>query len=147
MIRVIVTDSNTCCIYNYQKDSSSLTLHKKLQHLENKLKTTELVSDSKGQYKTDGSAGHGSFTQPTDPKEIKIDRFAREISKELDAGRTRNEYDSLVLIAAPHIHGLINSHLNKHVKEQVTHAIQKDLLHLSSKELLSYLQDNTKYSN
>ena len=111
MIRVIVTDSNTCCIYDYQKKSSTLTLHKQLQHLENKLKTTELVSDSQGRFKTDGNA-HGAYSQPTDPKEVKIDQFAREISKELDAERNNHEYESLVLIAAPHVHGLINSHLN-----------------------------------
>jgi len=143
-IWVVTTDSNTCRIYNYSKKPAQLTLLKEIKHPENKLRDIDLTSGKPGRYKSSGSA-HGAYSQPTDPKEIKIEDFSREIAAELDHGRTTLAYKKLIVIAPPHMNGLISQHINKHVKELIAHNFEKDLVHLHDHELLIFLKDHTRY--
>jgi protein required for attachment to host cells len=145
MIWVVNTNSNFCRIYDYHKKPAKLTLLKEISHPENKLKKSEyLTSDKPGRYQTTNTA-HGTYSQPSDPKEIAIDNFSREIAQQLNHGRTTNEYKELIIITAPHMNGLLNHHLDKHIKNLITHNIQKDLLHLSDQQLLEFLQTHTQY--
>lgn len=143
---VVNTDSNTCKIYQYRKHPDQLTLLKEIRHPENKLRDTDLTSDKPGHYKSSNTA-HGAYSQPSDPKEIKIDAFTREIAKELDHGRNTQSYTNLILIASPHMCGLLSQHINKHVLDLVAHKIEKDLIHLPDHELLTYLRTHTQYPN
>lgn len=147
MIWVINTNSNTCHIYDYQKSPAQLTLLKEILHPENRLKKSDyLTSDKPGHYQADGTSG-GAYSQRTDPKDVAIDDFAREIARELNHGRSTNAYEKLIIITPPHMNGLLFHHLDKHVKELVVNSIQKDLQHLTDKELLTILKTDTKYSD
>lgn len=144
---VITIDSNNCRIYDYSKKPNHLTLVKEIQHPENKLRDIDLTSDKPGHYKSSGTGGQGTYSQPTDPKEIKIDNFAREIAKELDHGRNTNAYQQLIVIAGPQMKGLLCQHINKHVESLITHKIEKDILHLNTSELMDFLQIHARYSS
>lgn len=144
LIWVVNTNSNTCRIYNYKKKPGQLALFKEILHPENKLRDLDLTSDKPGHYKANGSA-HGTYSQSSDPKEIKIDNFSREIAKELDHGRNSHAYNNLIVIAPPHMNGLLFQHINKLVKNLVSHNIEKDLIHLPDHELLSFLKTHTQY--
>lgn len=146
MIWVINSNSNTCRIYQYDKKHAKLNLVKEIQHPENKLPTRDTISDRPGHYKANGSK-RGAYSQPTDPKDIKIDDFYRQIANDLDRARSQNSFKELIVITAPHTNGLLINHMNKHVQEMVSHNIQKDLINLSEKELLEYLRTNTKYQD
>ena len=143
---VLITNSNTCRFYDYCKKSNHLTLLKEIKHPENLLRDIDLTSDKPGRYRGN-DVGHGAFSQPSDPKEIKIDDFSREIAKALDHGRNTNAFAELFIIAPPHMKGLLAHHLNKHVKEMITHQIEKDILYLSTLELSDFLQTHTQLPN
>src|SRR5579872_4849254 len=132
----IVFDSNMCRIFKYSKKHRQLETVKELNHPENKLRDIELTSDKPGHYKSSHST-NGSYSQPSDPKEIKIDSFAREIANELDHHRNINAYHKLIIIAAPHMNGLLLKHINKHVEKLISKNIEKDLMHQSNQELLN----------
>jgi protein required for attachment to host cells len=138
---VLITNSNTCRIYNYSRNPELLTLVKEIKHPENKLRDIDLTSDKPGRYKASGDA-HGAYSQPSDPKEIKIDEFSREIAKVLDHGRTTHAYGKLIVIAPPHMDGLLSQHLNKHTKDLVIHNIKKDIPNYTDKELLDFLHQH-----
>jgi len=146
MLWVINTNTNACHIYHYQKSPAQLTLLKEIKHPENRLKKSDfLTSDKPGHYQSDMSGTGGAFVPHTDPKEVEIDNFSREIARELNHGRTTNAYEKLIIITPPHMNGLLFQHLDKHVKELVVNNIQKDLQHLTHKELLTFLQADAKY--
>lgn len=138
---ILATDSNTCRLYDYSKKPELLTLVKEIKHPENKLRDIDLTSDKPGHYKASGGA-HGAFSQPSDPKEIKIDDFSREIANVLDHGRNTHAYEKLVVIAPPHMNGLLIHHMNKHVRDLVTHNLKKDILHCTEQELLDFLRQH-----
>ena len=139
---IITIDSTTCRIYDYQIKPAQVTLIKKIEHLENKLRDIELTSDKPGHYQG-GISSRGAFSQQSDPKKIKIDNFSNEIAKELTLNKNKNAYHHLIIIAAPHMNGLLFQHLNKHVEELVSHSIKKDVMQLNERELLKFVQEHT----
>lgn len=138
---VLLLNSNTCRLYKLSTKPYQLTVIKEILHPASKLRDIELTSDKPGRYKAADMA-HGTFTQPTDPKEIQIEDFSREVAKALNHDRTIEAYNKLIVIAPPHMNGLLFQHLNKHVKELVTHNIKKDILHLTEPELIDFLHQH-----
>src|SRR5580693_6662819 len=106
---VINTNTNTCRIYHYNKHPAQLNLLKEIKHPENRLKNGDIVSDRQGHYKA-GNASRGAFSPHMDAKDVEIDNFSREIAKELNDERNQNEYDELIIIAPPHMRGLLLQH-------------------------------------
>ncbi len=141
MIWIVNVNSNLCRIYHYQKSPAKVTLIKEIEHPENKLKPSEIVSDKPGRYKG------GMYSPHTDIKEVEFDHFAREVAKELDEGRVKSKYEKLILIAPPHMNGLLLQHMDKHVKELVMNNIQKDLIFLKDHELLNFVKENDYPAN
>ncbi len=128
-----------------KKKPSKLILIKELSHPENKLKKSDyFTTDKPGHFSTNGSA-HGSYSQRSDPKEVGVDNFAREIAKELDHGRMNRAYEKLILITPPHVNGLLNQHMNDNVRSLISHNIHKELLHLTDLELMEFLREHVKF--
>jgi protein required for attachment to host cells len=135
---VVATDTNFCRIYSYHKKPERMVVLKEFNHPENRLKDTDLTSDKQGRYGT-GKTVHGVYAPHADPKKVKIDDFSREISKELEQGRADNAYVKLIIVTSPHMDGLLLQHLNKHVKDLITHNIKNNVVHMNEKELLDFL--------
>lgn len=143
MVWVVSANTNTCRIYDYQKPKT-LNCIKEIQHPESKLKTSELVTDKPGHYQA-GNTGRGAYSPRTDIKDVEKDKLARAIALEVNAGRNQHAFDELVIIAEPHMNGLLFNHFNKHVKDLVSKNIKKDLHALKEDELLGFLKVNTRY--
>lgn len=144
MIWVINSNSNTCRIYQYNKAQAKLDLLKQIQHPENKLHNIDLTTDRPGKYKS-SSGAHGAYEPPANTKEVQIDNFMRDIARELNQERNKKSYEKLILIVPSHMNGLLMQHMDKHVKDLVISNIQKDLLHLNDKDLLTVLDSTPNY--
>ncbi|MDZ7663566.1 host attachment protein [Thiohalophilus sp.] len=83
--------------------------------------------------------GHGSYAEPTNPKEYEKDRFARELANVLNKARSENQFNELVIVASPHFHGLINQHLYDESSEKVSHNIEKDYTQVKDSDMLDTL--------
>lgn len=139
VVWLIVANSETCKIFDYKKNEHQLTLVKKLNHFQSKLKGSELISDRPGHYQTYSTA-RGTYSSNEDPKEVEFEKFSREIAHELDKARKANQYNHLTLIAPPHMTGLINLHLDIHVKNCIKNNLIKDYVKLTERELLEMLK-------
>lgn len=147
MIRVIVANTNNCRVFDYDKAKSKLTAIKILSHPESRLKAIDgLTSDKPGRFNK-GESSRGAYSPHMEPNEVEHDIFAREVAAMLDHDRNENAYEGLIVICAPHMHGLINKHLNKHVKEMIVNAIQKDIQHISEPDLLEFLKSHAQYQD
>lgn len=138
---VVVANSNSCKIYKYSVNPHKLSLIKELQHLENKLKDTDLTSSKPGRYQSDNGA-HGAYSQQTDPKMNHIESFIREVAHDLDHSRSTNDYQHLILIMPPKIKGIFHEHANKHVYDLIKHTIEKDVVNLQDGELLDVIKQH-----
>ncbi|WP_019216024.1 host attachment protein [Legionella tunisiensis] len=138
---LVVFDSTICRLYEYSKNN--LVLVKQIEHSENKLKDIDITSDKPGRYQSSAHA-HGTYSQESDPKEIQIERFSKEITKMLEHGNSVNAYEKLILVSSPHMHGLLLKNLNKQVEKLIAHVISKDLVHFSEADLLNYVNNELK---
>jgi protein required for attachment to host cells len=104
---------------------------------ESREKTSNLVSDRSGAY---GGPGHGAVGQPADPKHHEAERFALELSRELEEGRVNNAYDRLILVASAPFMGIVNNHLPGQVRSKLSESIDKDYTRLPIKDLAGHLE-------
>lgn len=139
MIWIITANTNSCRIFNYENKMKKLTLVTELNHAESRLKNIDLVSDRPGHYKSRG-ATRGAFSAHEEPREVEIENFSREIAKRLDAGKKTNQYATLILVALPHMIGLILQHLDHHTKACITADIKKDFTALTDREILEAIK-------
>jgi len=138
MTWLVIANTNNCRIYGFEKNAKKLTLIKEFNDPDAKLKNLDLSSDKEGHYQT-SNARRGAYSPAESPKDVEVEHFAREIAKELDAQRRLNSYDNLIIVAAPHMNGLISQHLNEQVKKMIIENILKDYNSLPDHELIKVL--------
>jgi protein required for attachment to host cells len=138
---LVVANASQATIYQTEQRPKTLSLVKEMLHPPSREKGEQLASDRAGHYQGEavGMEGttHGAFNEPTDPKSFEHERFASDLAKELEAGRTANSFKHLIIVASPHFHGLLNKSMNSHLGGMVTQHIQKDYTSLDQKELLT----------
>lgn len=134
---IMVANASQARLFSNDGPKRGLKLVKELLHPESREKTSNLVSDRSGAY---GGTGHGTVGQPADPKHHEAERFAQEVSRELEAGRVKNAYDRLILVASAPFMGLVNNHLPGQVRSLLSESIDKDYTRLPVKELAGHLE-------
>ena len=137
---ILVANASLAHVYCNEGPNRGLSRIKSLEHSASREKGAELVSDRPGHYQGRGN-GHGAYNPAKTPKEVEAERFALEVSRELNHGRTRNAYQRLILIASPHFMGLLNQHVDAHVRQMVSETIEKDYTKLTEKELGGHLEN------
>ena len=137
---VVLADASSCKIYEYQYRPEKIKLIKELIHPENQLKDIDIALDKHGSFRC--NAGAGNFAA-SDPKKNNIDAFSRKIAQGLDADRKKNQFAHLILISPPQMVGLIQHHLNKHVKKMLDINIAKDISKYNERQLLSFIHQQT----
>lgn len=140
---LLVGNASRARLFKTQARPKSLTLIKEYLHPPSREKGEDLASDRPGHYQAESQpagAIHGAFNEPTSPKAYEHERFAMELAKELNEGRTRNRFNNLMIVASPHFHGLLNQHLNSHVAKMVTNRLSKDYTELDESSLISKLR-------
>ncbi len=133
----MVANASQAKLFTNDGPKRGLKLIKEFLHPESREKTSNLVSDRSGAY---GGAGHGAVGQPADPKHHEAERFAQEVSKELEVGRLKNAYDRLILVASAPFMGLVNNHLPGQVRSKLSQSIDKDYTRLPVKDLAGHLE-------
>jgi protein required for attachment to host cells len=130
---IMVANASQARLFSHSGPKEGLRLIKELAHPESREKTSNLVSDRSG------GNGHGAFVQATDPKHHEAERFAQELTRELEHGRVSNAYDRFILVASAPFMGLVNSHLPEQVRSLLSKRIDKDYTRLPIKDLTGQL--------
>jgi protein required for attachment to host cells len=76
---------------------------------------------------------------PTDPKEVEAQAFARSLAAELEKGLNQNRFERLTLVAPPHFLGLLRGSVSEQVVKRIQQSINKDYTQLAARELPSHV--------
>jgi protein required for attachment to host cells len=136
---IVVANASLARLYFNNGPKKGLQLFKELSHPESREKASDLVSDRPGHNPGSGN-GQGSFVSATDPKQHEAERFAQELSKELEHGRAANHYERLIMVASSPFIGVLNQRLSGHVRNLVSETIEKDYTRATPKELTGHLE-------
>ena len=139
---ILVANGSEASIFS--ATANEITQIDAFTHPKSRQKGEALASDRSGHFQSNPTGtAPGAFTESKDPKEFEIERFSQELAEYLDKGRTGNQYDSLVLVAPPRFYGLLNQHMNSHVKQFLHSHVDKDYTKLPEKELLEQIKGHS----
>lgn len=89
------------------------------------LPSRELVSSERGRVFNSANNARSAMERPTDPHEQEKQRFAQELSLLLE--NEFDQYNGLILIAAPKMLGYLRGALAEPCKQQIIDEVDKDL--------------------
>jgi|688.fasta_scaffold257227_2 protein required for attachment to host cells len=141
---ILIANSSTARIFQAAKTTKDMKLICEIDHPESREKAVNLVSDLPGRYRKSSSSPLSVYEEPTNPKQVEVERFAHQLAHELNEGRNLNKYHDLIIIAPAHFQGLLNKTFNTHVKNLITITLDKDYTRLKQHELLNYLDGKIK---
>ena len=97
----------------------------------------DLVTTERGRVFHSADDSRSAMERPSDPHRYEKAQFAAEISRLLD--KRINEFDQLVLVAAPKTLGDLRQKLSAIVRNKVVEEIDKDLAGESATQLATHL--------
>lgn len=113
-----------------------------LEHPEGRLKSGQLESDRQGATKSQNGNDY-SVRGLSNTKEAAVhvmEVFARDISKIIEAGRVKNAYDRLVLVAPPRFLGELKNSLSAQAEGMVYRTLDQELTQLDDAALRERLR-------
>lgn len=136
---ILVANASVARLFANHGPKKGLQLVKEFKHPESREKGLGLASDRAGHMQNVGN-GHGSRQPTTDPKEYEAERFALELAKELEHGRTTNSFKRLILVVSAPFLGMLNSNLSSHLDNLISDRVEKDYTSATEKDLAGYLE-------
>lgn len=125
---VIVANQVEAQIYSSKHAAWDIELLKTLHHEEGAAHARDLVSDAPGRgHDQVGSSRHG-IEPNTGVKEESLRRFVKEVVEFVEAAYLNNDFDQLVILAAPAVLGVIRKSLSNGLARAVAKEIPKDVI-------------------
>ena len=135
MIWVIAANAIACRIFLYSRSPTRLTMIGEIHHPENRLKKQDFLS----------AGGREMLVPRTDPKDVELNNFARDIGHDIMHGRKTHAFEKIIFLTTPHMLGLISRHVDKSTRSMVLNTIKKDPQHFSGSQIMDILVENTRY--
>ncbi|MEE8334330.1 MAG: host attachment family protein [Alphaproteobacteria bacterium] len=103
-------------------------------------RTQDIVSDREGRGAGPaGGSGH-AMTAPTDPRAHEEAEFVRHLAGEIGEMGQKNQYDRLVIVAAPQALGALRAHLPRAAQDKLIGELNKDLTQLTAADITQHLE-------
>lgn len=123
---IIVADASRARLFSADKPAGPLNEINTLTSPEGRLHEGDLVSDRGGRDTNGGGASHG-YSTGNEAKDEIANRFAAELCKQLEKGRTDHAFGKLYVVAAPAFLGLLRKHQSDALRALIGEEIAKDL--------------------
>ena len=138
---VVVADSAKARIFTRNKKFSPMEELETLLHPESRLHRQDLVSDRPGQVHESRTPGESANEEPTDPKVVEAQVFARDIAHRLREARLAGQFTSLVLAADPRFLGLLRKSLDEETRRAIEHEVAKNVTRESVDRITRVIDD------
>jgi protein required for attachment to host cells len=150
-VRIVVADERQANFFDAVTPKAPLTARGSLINDSGGKKDIELETDRPGRrYGGTNGVSHGGQVQghhhgvngerSTEQHDLTI--FAKEVARRIDASRARNEFDKLVLVAAPKMLGLLRQSLPTPTQTLLAGAISKDIVHQGQDAILRLIPED-----
>jgi protein required for attachment to host cells len=114
-------------------------------HEESREKASDLVSDHAGRRSSQGASVHHNAMAPAStPKEVEQGHFVHLLAKNLDQAMRSKRFRRWVLVAPPHVLGMLRKELTPELHEALMASVDKDLSQLEVRELGERLRDTVR---
>ena len=137
---VLVSNAAEARLFKNEGCNTGLHLVQDWQHPDSRKHQDELVTDAGGRVQQSFAAGaRPGIEWQTSPKEAEMLHFANELATYLSAARKQNAFQHLVLVASPHILGLLREKLDAPTSAMISGTLSKDYTYVGIEELSKHL--------
>lgn len=136
---ILVANASSASLYMNKGPKKGLEKIRSYEHVASREKASDLVSDRPGHYKSGGN-GHGAYVPATDPKQNEAQQFAMKLTRELEQGRTANEFQRLIIVAPAQFMGLIKGNSSTVLQGLVSDHFEKDYTKVDERTLAGHLE-------
>lgn len=137
--RVVVADEGEARFYDVENARAPLELVASIEDRTARLRDRDLESDRPGRAFARAAPNRAAMDGGRSARKQLRTRFARRIARRIEHARGRNEFDRLVLIAAPEMLGLIRPQLSESSRSMTAAEVAKDLTHQDEDAIRSYV--------
>jgi protein required for attachment to host cells len=142
---VLVCDSAKARLFEVRDQDPVWRVVEVAIHAESREKASELVSDHSGRRSSEGSSVHHNALAPSNsPKEVEKEHFLRSLVTTLDQAMRSRRFYRWVLVAPPHVAGVVKKSLTPQLEKHMMRTVDKDLNHLDVSELSEKLRDDIR---
>lgn len=138
---VIIADSSQAKLFEYDKQMSSLTQLRTLDHPEGRLQDHELDSDRDGRQANGAIGGSHGYGGDKSSQRHEVEVFAAHVAQHLEQERNAGHFQHLILIAPPQFLGNLRKELTTDCERLVTMEINKNLVSERAEVIIARLQD------
>ena len=133
---IIVAGASSAQLFETENKGADLKKIREFDHPQSRKKTKDLTTDRPG--RSFDSMGLGRHAEERgDPHFHEQTVFAQQLILFLNKARTNNEFDNLIIVAAPTFLGELRQSMSNPLKKCVTKEVNKDLAAwMGSKDLL-----------
>lgn len=139
---ILIADGAKARVVEQDKDSRRYRAAFEEAHYGTSAQSREIASDRPGRTHDIGGEGRHAMEPSTDPQRHAKLSFARDLAQRLTDAANRNEFDRLILVAAPRTLGDLRGLLPDTVKSRITVEIDKDLTNTPDQELGKHLDQH-----
>lgn len=114
------------------------TVHE-LQHPAARAHESELTSDGRGRTFDSQGPGRHAMGKSVPPKEHEAGKLRKELVDTIESARNAEQFERLVLVAAPALLGDLRKDLSAPAARLVDRELDKNLAHMSVHEIMEHL--------
>jgi protein required for attachment to host cells len=131
---VVVASNVKTKIYKME-NFPKLRLLEELLHPESRLRNHEIAGDKPGRSFDSLGMGRHAYQSPHTPKELEVEKFAKEVGEKLNGEYQKGAFQRLYLIANPIFLGLLRQWIYPKLKGAIVAELTKDIPEHTVKEL------------
>jgi protein required for attachment to host cells len=136
---VLVADGAKMLFFRNEGDAENINLKVVAAEQQADLADRDIKTDTAGQ-KPAGAGPGGSTAGEADFHQQAEDRFAAEAAERINRAALANEFETLIIVAAPKTLGELRKHYHKQVEAKISAEIAKDLTGHSVDKIEAILQ-------
>lgn len=140
-IWILAANSGNATLFTADSPTAPLTELMNFDNPETRAKQMELTSDRPGRSFDSHGEGRHAMEAEVEPKEQEQIRFAKLIADRLERGRVDNDFERLVVIAAPTFLGQLRANFGTPLGSLVSLEIDKDYTALRPEALRARLPE------
>lgn len=139
---VLVTDGRKMLFLRNEGDEQQIDLRVEGHEQRNDAPDRVLSVDEAGRVFQSGTTGRSAY-QETDFHQLAEDRWAHEAAERVNRRALRNDYDELVIIAAPRTLGELRRKLHKEASKRLILEIDKEMTNQPVAEIEQLIDERT----
>lgn len=137
---ILIAHRGGAKIIEHKTPELTLKLTAEIDHAEGRLQEREINSDKPGRsFSSFDSQKHSVSNEESGKEHIKK-QFARSLIERLEKHAHLKDFEHLILVAEPHLLGLLREQLTPTLKKTLKDSLDKDLAHTTMQELPDHLR-------